>query len=45
MGSFWLLEIEMPVEPGPRLLFVTLRVGQVVDDTIVGILTGENHVN
>jgi len=42
-GEF--LEIEMPIEPGPRLLFVTLRVGQVVDDAMVRILTGETHVN
>jgi hypothetical protein len=35
----------MPIELGPRLLFVTLRVGQVVDDAMVRILTGETHVN
>ena len=40
-----LLEIEMPIEPGARLIFVTLRVGQVVDDAMVRMLTGETHLN
>jgi hypothetical protein len=40
-----LLEIEKPMEPGAHLIFVTLRVGQVVDDAMVRIMTGENHVN
>jgi hypothetical protein len=42
-GEF--LEIEKPIEPGARLIFVTLRVGQVLDDAMVRILTGESHVN
>ena len=40
-----LLEIEMPIEPGARLIFVTLRVGQVVQDEVVRIMTGADHVN
>jgi hypothetical protein len=40
-----LLEIEMPIEQAAHLIFVTLRVGQVVDDAMVRILTGETHLN
>ena len=40
-----MLEIELPIEPGARLIFVTLRVGQVVQDDMVRILTGETHLN
>jgi hypothetical protein len=40
-----MLEIEIPIEPGARLIFVTLRVGQVVQDDMVRILTGETHLN
>jgi hypothetical protein len=40
-----LLEIEKPFEFEARLLFMTLRVGQVVDDAMVRILTGETHLN
>jgi hypothetical protein len=40
-----LLEIELPIEPGARLIFVTLRVGQVVPDDMVRILTGKTHAN
>ena len=40
-----MLEIEMPLEQGARLIFVTLRVGQVVDEAMVRILTGETHAN
>jgi hypothetical protein len=39
------LEIELPIEPGARLIFVTLRVGQAVPDNMVRILTGQNHIN
>ena len=40
-----LLEIEEPFELKARLLFMTLQVGQVVDDAMVRILTGETHLN
>jgi hypothetical protein len=40
-----LLEIEMPIDPGARLIFVTLRAGQVVQDEMVRIMTGADHVN
>ena len=40
-----LLEIEMPIEPGARLIFVTLRRGQLVQDDMVRIMTGADHVN
>jgi len=37
-GEF--LEIEKPIEAGARLIFVTLRVGQLLSDDMVRILTG-----
>jgi hypothetical protein len=40
-----LLEIETPIELGARLIFVTLREGQVVQDDMVRIMTGADHVN
>jgi hypothetical protein len=40
-----LLEIEMPIELGARLIFLTLRTGQVVQDEMVRIMTGADHVN
>jgi hypothetical protein len=40
-----LLEIEKPFEFEARMLFMTLRVGQVVDDAMVRMLIGETHLN
>ena len=40
-----LLEIEKPFEFEARLLFMTLRVGQIVDDAMVRMLTGETQLN
>jgi len=42
-GEF--MEIEMPVEPRAHLIFATLRVGQLLSDDMVRILTGETHLN
>jgi hypothetical protein len=42
-GEF--LEITIPIETGARLIFLTLRVGQIVEDDMVRILTGKAHSN
>jgi hypothetical protein len=40
-----LLEIEKPFELEARMLFMTLRVGQVVDEAMVRMLTGKTQAN
>lgn len=40
-----LLAVELPIDPGARLIFMKLSVGQAVDDAIVRILTGKTRAN
>lgn len=40
-----LLQIERPIELGARLIFMRLKVGQLVDETLVEILTGKTRTN
>jgi hypothetical protein len=42
-GEF--LEIELPNEPGSRLIFLTLREGQIVHDEMIQILMSRAYAN
>lgn len=40
-----ILEIERPIDQAARFVFAGLRVGQLVHDDLIRILTGEDHMN